>query len=53
MDESGKWVLMLLQLRAALGVGRKLVPGTKVFDGWEGVIGGMTNDNGGEQKRMI
>lgn len=38
MDESGKWMLMLFQLRAALEVGRKLVLGTKVFDEWQGVI---------------
>ena len=29
---------MLLPMRVALGVGRKLVPGTKVFDEWEGVM---------------
>lgn len=38
MDESGKWMLMLFPMRAALGVGRKLVPGSEVFDEWEGVM---------------
>lgn len=52
MDESGKWMLMLFQPRVALGVGRRLVPGTKVFDEWEGAIRGMINDDS-EVKRMI
>lgn len=45
-------MLMLFQPIVALGVGRRLVPGTKVFDEWEGAIRGMINDDS-EVKRMI